>query len=79
MVHIRQSGKYHIKTIPVFSQILYGDFSASDINSIITQHAKYGMISDDALVANLGVIIPYIYSLDAPVSDADFRTLIDNN
>ena len=80
MVNILESGRRHIKTVPMFEQSLYGDFSDDEINSIVSQHKKYGMSADTALSNNVGTsVIPYIYSLDDPVSDADFKALIENN
>jgi hypothetical protein len=60
---------------------LIGDFPPAEINVIVSQHKKYGMINCTDLAANvnLGKMIPYIYSIGAPVSDADYATLMNNN
>ena len=48
---------------------------------MVSQHKNYGMIHDAdlAINVNLGKMIPYIYSIDTPVSDADYATLMENN
>ena len=45
-------GKY-IVNVPIGQQALIGDFPTDEINVIISQHAKYGMINVTDLAANL--------------------------
>ena len=76
----KYNGKY-IVNVPIGQQALIGDFPKDEIDIIVNQHKKYGMINVTDLAANLdrSKMIPYIYSIDAPVSNADYAILMDNN
>lgn len=81
MANTPEDGGKYIVNVQIGQQALIGDFPLEEINVIVSQHQKYGMINttDLATNVNLDKIIPYIYSIGAPVSDADYATLMANN
>jgi RecG-like helicase len=71
---------YRQQTIPIGGQIvLSGELSQKDIELIIEHQSVYGMVSSKEFTRYKDVIIPYIYSIDAPISENIIAELIEQN
>ena len=60
-------------------QVLSGDLDDKLINSIVETHAKYGMVRCDEISKFRGFSVPYVYSVDKPVSADIIAELVEQN
>jgi len=71
---------YRMQTIPIGGQIrISGELNEKQIDIIAQFHAPYGMIRSNELSAFSGYFIPYIYSIDTPISEETIVELIVHN
>lgn len=71
---------YRQQIIPMGGQIvLSGELSPKDIEMIIEHHTIYGMVSAKEFTNYRGHFIPYIYSIDEPISAETIAILITQN
>jgi hypothetical protein len=71
---------YRQQMIPMGGQIrISGELNEKQIDIIAQFHAKYGMIRSNELDQFKGFLIPYIYSIDTPVSAETIAELIVHN
>ena len=67
------------QTIKIGEQIkISGDLSIQDIESIVRQHAKYGLISVDE-IASKGRFASLCFQLDKPINPAKIEMLANRN
>jgi hypothetical protein len=75
-----QYKSYRTQLIPIGGQIkLSGELTTDDIDRIILHHAIYGMVAAKELSNYKGYHIPYVYSVDEPVSAELIAELIVQN
>jgi hypothetical protein len=71
---------YRAQMIPIGQQIrISGELSREDVDAIIFGHQIYGMIAANEISRFKGFHIPYVYSLDGPVSAEIIAELIIQN
>lgn len=71
---------YRQQTIPIGGQIkISGDLSPQQIDLIIQFHVKYGMVKYNEISDFKGFFIPYVYSIDEPLSSEVIAELIIQN
>lgn len=58
-----------------------GDLVAGQIDAIIDQHRVFGMVKTDEVAARqrAGAVVPLVYSIDKPISEAFLNALMTNN
>src|ERR1700752_37516 len=71
---------YRQQAIPIGGQIrISGELSAKDIELIVEHHSIYGMVSAKEFTDYKDVYIPYVYSVDEPVSSDQMTELVLQN
>jgi hypothetical protein len=71
---------YRAQLIPIGQQIkISGELSQEDINAIITGHSIYGMVASKEIANFRGFFIPYVYSINSPISSETMSELIVQN
>jgi hypothetical protein len=71
---------YRMQNIPIGGQIkISGELNEKQIDIIIQFHAKYGMVKYSEISDFHGYYIPYVYSVDNPVSEEVLSQLIIQN
>lgn len=71
---------YRTQMIPIGEQIrLSGDLSKEQIDIVINHHTIYGMIAAKDISQFKGFHIPYVYSIDNPISAEVIAELIVQN
>jgi hypothetical protein len=71
---------YRMQMIAIGGQTrLSGDLNEKQIEIIISFHIKYGMVKYSEINDFKGFFIPYIYSIDAPISSEVLTELIVQN
>jgi hypothetical protein len=71
---------YRQQIINIGGQIrISGDLSAKDIDAIISAHEIYGMVEASEISQKHGTHIPYIYSVDKPISANSIAELVAHN
>jgi hypothetical protein len=71
---------YRMQTIPIGGQIrISGELNEKQIDIIAQFHASYGMVRSNELSTFSGYYIPYIYSIDEPISEETIVELIVHN
>jgi hypothetical protein len=71
---------YRQQNIPIGGQIrISGELSSKDIEAIAEHHAIYGMVHAKEISNFKGFLIPYVYSIDEPVSVEIMTELIVQN
>lgn len=56
-----------------------GNMNIGQIESIISQHGKYGMIRLDEIDRAKGDYIPLLYQIDKPISESVIRRVLEHN
>jgi hypothetical protein len=75
-----QYKNFRQQTIPIGGQIhLSGDLTEKDIDIIIQYHSIYGMVSNKEFPNYKGFFIPYIYSIDEPITADQIIALVVQN
>lgn len=65
--------------IPVGTQVrLSGDFNKKQVDHIIQQHARYGMVAEDAVERAKG-FAGLVYALDRPISVGNLTYILEQN
>ena len=71
---------YRQQTIPIGGQQqLSGNLSKEVVEAIIESHQKYGICRADEIANFRGFFIPYVYSIDKPVSYETIAELVTQN
>ena len=71
---------YRTQLIPIGGQIrISGELTEADIDAIVKVHTIYGMIRADEIAQFKGFHIPYVYSINTPVSAEVIGELIVHN
>lgn len=71
---------YRQQTIPIGGQIrISGELSTKDIEMIVEHHTIYGMVHYKELSDRKDIFIPYIFSVDNPISSDTIADLIVQN
>ena len=71
---------YRMQTIPIGGQIkISGDLNEKQIDIIIQFHLKYGIKKYSEIGEFKGFFIPYIYSIDNPISAETITELVIQN
>jgi hypothetical protein len=75
-----QYKSYRTQMIPIGGQIrISGELSQEDIDKIILGHAIYGMVGAKEISKFKGFHIPYVYSIDEPISETIILELVLHN
>jgi hypothetical protein len=71
---------YRMQTIPIGGQIrISGELNEKQVDIIAQFHAKYGMIKSSEMADFRGYFIPYIYSVDIPITAETIAELVTQN
>jgi hypothetical protein len=75
-----ETKSYRQQNIPIGGQIrISGELSAKDIDAIVEHHVIYGMVHAKEISNFKGFLIPYVYSIDEPVTVEIMTELIVQN